>query len=141
VVVGGGDVVREAIGGLTDVPVLDVDLRPRPVEPVEGTAAVFTTARDDVLPSIELALVEQGVEVASVSGSLADRERLRRELESVDAGTFLVELKAAAIDVVAETAAERGARVVFLDNEVVGDGFDEELLALAKAAVGERVEA
>ena len=139
VVVGGNSMIRAAIAELTDVPVLDVDLRARPVEPVDGAAAVFTTAREDVLPSIERALVEQGVEVAFVSGALADRGRLRRELESVDAGTFLVELKAAAIDVVAEAAAERGARVVFLDNEVVGDGFDEELLALAEAAVGERV--
>ena len=42
--------------------------------------------------------------------NLADRDALRDELEGVDAETILVELKAAAIDVVAEAAAERGRR-------------------------------
>jgi hypothetical protein len=44
----------------------------------------------------------------------------------------VVEIKAAAIDVVAEAAAERGVEVVFADNEVVADGLDERLLALAE---------
>ncbi len=51
----------------------------------------------------------------------------------VDADTYLVELKAAAIDVVAEHALARGIRVVLAANEVVGD-FDDRLLALAPEA-------
>jgi len=66
---------------------------------------------------------------------------LRAELESVDAETILVELKAAAIDVVAEVAAERGARLVLLGSDVVADGLDEQLLALAEDAVREQVRA
>ena len=48
-------------------------------------------------------------EVVHVSGNLADRAALRSELEEVSADVYLVELKAAAIDVVAEAAIARGA--------------------------------
>jgi cyclic 2,3-diphosphoglycerate synthetase len=37
----------------------------------------------------------------------------------VDADTYVVEIKAAAIDMVAEAALERGVKLVFADNEVV----------------------
>jgi cyclic 2,3-diphosphoglycerate synthase len=130
-----------AIRELTDAPVLEARLRPRPVEPVQGQVAVFTTARADALDGIAAELAGQGVDVQHVSSNLADRDALRAELERVDAETFLVELKAAAIDVVAEAAAERGARVVLLDNEVVAEGLDEQLLALAEDAVREQVRA
>ena len=45
----------------------------------------------------------------------------------------LVELKAAAIDVVAEAAVERGAEVVFADNEVIAPELDEAILSLVPA--------
>jgi cyclic 2,3-diphosphoglycerate synthetase len=126
---------------LTDVPVLEARLRPRPAESVEGPVAVFTTAPADAREAIGAELAEQGLDVQHVSSSLADREALRTELEHVDAKTILVELKAAAIDVVAEAAAERGARVVLLGSDVVADGLDERLLALAQDAVREQVRA
>jgi hypothetical protein len=44
-----------------------------------------------------------------------------------------VEIKAAAIDIVAEAAAERGVDVVFADNEVVAPGLDEAVLRLVPA--------
>ena len=53
----------------------------------------------------------------------------------MDADVYLVEIKAAAIDVVAEAALERGRELVFADNELVGDGIDEQLLALVKEPV------
>jgi cyclic 2,3-diphosphoglycerate synthetase len=58
-------------------------------------------------------------------------------LENVDAEVFLVEIKAAAIDVVAEAAQTLGAEVVFADNELVPVGvldLDTELVRLADAA-------
>jgi hypothetical protein len=58
---------------------------------------------------------------------------LRRELSKVEADTYLVEVKAAAIDVVAEHALERGKRVVLAANELVGDGVDDALASLAPA--------
>ena len=44
-------------------------------------------------------------------------------------------MKAAAIDVVAEHALARGARVVLADNEVVAPGLDEAILALVPEEV------
>jgi cyclic 2,3-diphosphoglycerate synthase len=104
------------------------DLRLRPLEPLGGRrAAVFTTgpARLDHLEG-----------VVSSSQSLADRPRLVRELEATEADVYVVELKAAAIDVVAEHAAARGVDVVLAANDVVAPGLDEALLELAKVAVG-----
>jgi cyclic 2,3-diphosphoglycerate synthetase len=107
--------------------VVRFDLRLRPAEPLAGRrTALFTTgpAPFDHLP-----------EVVSVSRNLADRRALGEDLRSVDAEVYLVELKAAAIDAVAEAAAERGARLVLADNEVVAPGLDDRLLALADQAV------
>jgi cyclic 2,3-diphosphoglycerate synthase len=104
------------------------DLRLRPLEPLGGRrAAVFTTgpARLDHLEG-----------VVSSSQSLADRPRLVRELEATEADVYVVELKAAAIDVVAEHAAARGVDVVLAANDVVAPGLDEVLLELAEVAVG-----
>jgi cyclic 2,3-diphosphoglycerate synthetase len=122
----------EAIAEVKDVPVAAVELRPRPVEPVAGRrVAYFTTAPAFAHETLAAHLTEQhGAEVTHVSGNLARRDALREELEHVDADVFLVEIKAAAIDVVAEAALEQGRELVFADNELVGDGIDEQLLAL-----------
>jgi cyclic 2,3-diphosphoglycerate synthase len=106
---------------------LRADLRLRPTAPLEGRVAVFTAGTTDV--------AHLDADVVHVSASLADRPALRRELESLAADTYLVELKAAAIDVVAEHALERGKRVVIAGNDLVGDGVDEALLALAPERV------
>jgi cyclic 2,3-diphosphoglycerate synthetase len=141
VVVVGGDEPIAAIRELTDAPVLRADLRPRPVEPVEGRAAVFTTAPATSAEALRKALSDDGIDVVHLSTNLARREDLRGELDQVEADTYVVELKAAAVDAVVEHARTRGAQVVLLDNEVVAPGLDDELLALAEAAVGEGVPA
>ena len=58
------------------------------------------------------------------------------ELAALDADTYLIELKAAAIDVVAEHALARGRRVVLATNEIVGlpDGSILDLLPAGVAA-------
>jgi cyclic 2,3-diphosphoglycerate synthase len=109
-------------------PALRFDLRLRPVEPLGGRrAAVFTTgaARIDHLEG-----------VVYTSQNLADRERLARDLEEAEADVYVVELKAAAIDVVAEHAAAKGVDVVLAANDVVAPGADEALLRLAEVAAG-----
>ena len=134
VVTGGADEpLLEAIAAVKDVPVVPVELRPRPVEPVAGRrVAFFSTAPEAVHDTLAAHLAEQhGAEVVYVSGNLARREALRAELEQVDADIYLVEIKAAAIDVVAETALARGRKLVFADNELVGHNLDEALVALA----------
>lgn len=104
---------------------LRADLRLQAVAALEGRVAVFTAGPAGV--------DHLDAEVVHVSTALADRGRLREELARVNADMYLVEIKAAGIDVVAEHALAHGARVVFAVNELVGDGVDEALLALAPA--------
>jgi cyclic 2,3-diphosphoglycerate synthetase len=123
---GGAD--REAIRSIADIPVVAAELRLRPAEPLQGRrTAVFTTGP---APTDQL-----DAEVVHVSRNLARREALREELERIDAEVYLVELKAAAVDVVAEAALARGAEVVLAANDVVSDELDERVLTLAKQAV------
>jgi cyclic 2,3-diphosphoglycerate synthetase len=119
---------RALISDLVLEPGKDFTLRLRPAEPLEGRVAVFTTgpAPTDHLDG----------EVVHVSRNLARRDLLREELAGIDADTYLVEIKAAAIDVVAEHALARGARVVLADNEVVADGLDERILGLLPQEAG-----
>jgi cyclic 2,3-diphosphoglycerate synthetase len=121
---GGAD--RDAIASIADVPVVSAELRLEPMEPLTGRrTAVFTTGP---APTDEL-----DAEVVHVSRNLANRDALRAELETVDAEVYLVELKAAAIDVVAETALARGATVVLAMNAVVSPELDERLPGLVAA--------
>jgi cyclic 2,3-diphosphoglycerate synthetase len=122
--------------------VISAELRPRPVQSVAGRrVAFFTTAPAAAHETLARHLREaHGAEVAHVSGNLALRAALRAELERVEAETYVVEIKAAAIDVVAEAAVERGAEIVFADNELVptgGANLDAELLALAERAAAQ----
>jgi cyclic 2,3-diphosphoglycerate synthase len=103
---------------------IEATLRLRATEPLEGRVAVFTAGATDV--------AHLDADVVHVSPNLADRNALRRELATVDADTYLVELKAAAIDLVAEHALAAGKNVVAAANDVVAvDGdLDAALLAL-----------
>jgi len=140
--------LRDAIADVDlELPVIATVLRPRPVEPVGGRrVAFFSTAPEAIHARLREHLErEHGAEVALVSGNLADRDALRAELDSsavTDAEVFLVEIKAAAVDVVAEAASDRGVEVVFADNEVRPlDGeqdLDERVRALADAVAAER---
>jgi cyclic 2,3-diphosphoglycerate synthetase len=123
------------------VPVVGATLRPRPMEEVRGqSVAYFCAAPVSAHESLADRLArDHGADVVHVSGNLANRPALREELKQVDAEVFLVELKAAAVDVVVEAALERGARVVLAANDVVAApgerDLDEVLLELAKFAV------
>ncbi|HEY4346409.1 MAG TPA: hypothetical protein VGM80_02395 [Gaiellaceae bacterium] len=108
---------------------VSVTLRLRPLAALEGRVAVFVAGPADV-SHLE-------ADVVHVSQSLGDRDRLRRELESLDADTYLTELKGAAIDLVAEHALRLGRRVVLAGNDVVAPGLDEMLRALASEAVAD----
>ena len=74
----------------------------------------------------------------AVSTNLGDRAALQRDLAAVDADTYLVEVKAAAIDVVAEHAIAHDRRVVLAANDVVAvDGdLDAALLDLVPVRIG-----
>ena len=110
VLFGGGDIA--GIRALKEIPVVRADLRLRPLAPLAGRrSAVFTSGP---APTEHL-----DGEIVFVSRNLADRARLLEDLACTDAEVFVVEIKAAAIDVVAEAALARGAEVVFAENEVV----------------------
>jgi cyclic 2,3-diphosphoglycerate synthetase len=136
----GYEELEHAIAGVKDVTVVPVVLRPRPAEPImDRRVAYFSTAPPESHETLARHLREEhGAEVALVSGNLARREALREDIAKTDAEVFLVEIKAAAIDVVAEAAVERSAEVVFADNELVPVGvpdLDTELIRLADSAI------
>jgi cyclic 2,3-diphosphoglycerate synthetase len=116
VLVGSGD--AGAVRELKEVPVASAELRLRPVSPLRGRrVAVFTTGPAET----------EGLDadVVSISRNLANRAALSEDLLHVDADVYLVEIKAAAIDLVAEAALTRGAEVVFAENEVVSPELDD----------------
>jgi cyclic 2,3-diphosphoglycerate synthase len=141
------DAVAAAVGDVKDVPVVSAVLRPRPVTSVDGQrVAFFSTARADAAELLERHLVnEHGAAEVVVSTNLSNRDELRKDLERTEADVYLVEIKAAAIDVVGEAAHERGVEVVFADNDVVAvpgqPNLDEELQALAERATARPKEA
>lgn len=107
---------------ISDLVLDEVELRLAPAEPLHGRVAVFTAG--------PAAVDHLDADVVHVSHNLARRDLLHEELARVEAETYLVELKAAAIDVVAEHALECGASVVLAGNDVVADGLDEAILGL-----------
>jgi cyclic 2,3-diphosphoglycerate synthetase len=136
----GWGAVRAAVRGVVrqGVDVVPVRLRPRPLVDVSGrSVAYFSAAPPSAHERLQAQLeAASGARVVHVSGNLADRAALRDELARVDADVFVVELKAAAIDVVAEAAQDRGVEVVLAANDVVaidGEGeLDERLFEMAK---------
>ena len=114
-VVGRGKPADEYRRLISDVIVEEPGLRLRPTAPLHGRVAVFTAGATDV-SHLE-------ADIVHVSANLADREALRSDL--VDADTYLVELKAAAIDVVAEHALAHGIEVVLAANDVHAPELEE----------------
>ena len=119
--------------------VIPTTLRPRPAADVAGRKVAFFSTAPQWAHALfaEHLAKEHGADVVHVSGALADRAALQAELARVDADVFLVELKAAAIDVVAEAASERGIDVVLAGSDVRaadGQDLDAELVRLADEA-------
>jgi cyclic 2,3-diphosphoglycerate synthase len=96
-------------------------LRPHPTSSVSGRrVAYFTTAPEQAHGVIADHLrSEHGADVVGISGNLARRDALRVDVGRLEAEVYLVEIKAAAIDIVAEEAMRRGIEVVFADNEIL----------------------
>jgi cyclic 2,3-diphosphoglycerate synthetase len=117
-----------------DIRIAVTELQPVPLADVRGKDAFFaTTAQPDVAQHLAHHLERTaGCRVVSVSPHLADRAALREDLERAPSyDVLLTELKAAAIDVAARSALDRGAEVTFVDNRPVaagGDGDVDELI-------------
>ncbi len=102
-----------------DISIAVAELQPIALGEVRDRDAVFvTTAPEEVSGRLAKQLERtSGCRIVKVSNRLADRAGLERDLR--DAPRFdvlLTELKAAAVDVAAERALERGADVVFVAN-------------------------
>lgn len=103
--------------------VIRCELDPEPVEPVPDGArlAVFTTATRSGAERIWAGLERKGLQVALVSTALSRRKELARDLvqaEREGCDLFLTEIKAAAIEVVAEYAEREGIPLGFLRSRV-----------------------
>src|SRR5204863_5939252 len=111
------------------------ELHPVPLADVRGKDAFFATTSHRELAGRLADELERtaGCRVVGYSASLADRAALERDLAAAPPfEVLLTELKAAAIDVAARRALERGAEVVFVDNRpksVGGEGNVEELVS------------
>lgn len=120
------------------IDVVPVVFRPHPVEPVKDRrVALFSTA-----PVTQQGILRRHLEeryecrVELVSSNLSDRGALKADLqrpEMAGVDTVLTEIKAAAVDVVAEAADERGLELVFVDNlpEEVAPAHAGDLAAVA----------
>jgi len=123
--------------------ILACSLRPEPAEPLPAGSRVacFVTASPEASARMNGELAAQGLDIVRLSSNLARREALERDVESAvreRCDVFLTELKAAAIDVVAEAAMRSGARLAFLRNRPVADdpgaSLDDALRALLDTA-------
>jgi cyclic 2,3-diphosphoglycerate synthetase len=118
----GWESVRDRVAAVAHgTPVVATTLRPRPLSDVrDRSVAYFCAAPEDAHDRLRAHLEDAyGARVVHVSGNLANRAALRDELAKIVADVYLVELKAAAVDVVAEAALERGAEVVLAANDLV----------------------
>ncbi len=103
------------------IPVIPAVFRPQPLKDVAGRAVAFFSTAPPVQERVLRRHLEDtyGCRVVAFSANLADRARLRADLDGDEvrgAEVFLTEIKAAAIDVVAEEAEARGVETVFVDN-------------------------
>ena len=116
---------------------------PVPLGDVQGKTVYLTTTAPIEIAQQQAAQLTAaaGCTVAGVSGNLSDRAALRADLDAAPAyDVLLTELKAAAVDVAAEHAIERGAGVVFVDNRPVGIDAGQDLTAGIEGVVRAAVE-
>jgi cyclic 2,3-diphosphoglycerate synthase len=117
------EAVSEAIRSISQrVVVVPTVLRPVPLGSVCGAKVFFATTAPTPVTAVLAAYLQEryGCEVVATSSRLADRAALHAELERAEAfDVLLVELKAAAVDVAARTAAALGVRTVVCDNRPI----------------------
>jgi cyclic 2,3-diphosphoglycerate synthetase len=124
-----------------DLVVIPTVFRPRPVGKVDGMRVGYvSTAPSAVLDTLSRHLEDYyGCEVVAASGNLSDRWRLGTDLQGMSGvEAYLTEIKAAAVDVVTRRGSAEGKPVFYCDNDPVGEGLDQTLLALAQVAVANR---
>lgn len=111
---------REAKKINPDIEVAGVVFRPKPLESLKGEKVFLATTAHEKYNSYIAGYLEEteGCTVIYSSNSLANRKRLREELEvkKREYTAIALELKAAAVDVALEFALNNEKRAVFFDN-------------------------
>jgi cyclic 2,3-diphosphoglycerate synthase len=125
------------------------ELQPVPLADVRGKDVFFaTTAQPEAAERLVTSLERTGgCRVVGHTTHLADRAALERDLAGAPPfDALLTELKAAAVDVAARRALDRGADVVFVDNRPISAGGDgdvddlvDDVIGLARERAAERV--
>lgn len=95
--------------------------RPHPLTDIKGKRIWFATTAPPQAAGLLTAHLQDrfDAKVVGMSHSLADRQSLQKDLEAVEnADALVVELKAAAVDVVTRFAVDRGIEVVYAGNRV-----------------------
>jgi cyclic 2,3-diphosphoglycerate synthase len=129
-----------------DVRVVVAELKPAPLGEVRGKTVYFaTTAPPHAGASLASHLEEaHGCTIVGVTHRLGDRAGVAEDVEgAAPFDVLLTELKAAAVDVAADRALERGAEVMFADNRAEtlgGDGQLPDLLLEVAGVAAERAE-
>jgi cyclic 2,3-diphosphoglycerate synthetase len=117
---------------------IETVFRPLPCfgESLRGRRALLALTAPAAMGALLVQHLERttGVQIVARTHALSNRKVLRDELQAAFAqgpDVVLTEIKAASIDVVAETAAQRGVQVGFLDNvpmsAVPGGNLEQEL--------------
>ncbi len=113
---------------------------PRPLGNVEGKRVllIMTANRKGLQKTASYLEEHYDVEVVAFSGHLSNRKKLIEDMRRFRGyDTVLVELKAAAVDVVTRKALEDGKNVVFMDNEPVN--LDDKNLRESILRLGNRI--
>jgi cyclic 2,3-diphosphoglycerate synthetase len=132
-----------------DAKLIGCRLEPEPSRPVPADARVafFSTAAPEHEPELREALAGRDIDVRVMSTTLARRAELREDLaraEREGCDLYLTELKAAAIELVAEETERRGVELVLVRNRptsIAGEpDLDTELSDLLVQARAESVD-
>ncbi|WP_297534318.1 2,3-diphosphoglycerate synthetase [Thermococcus sp.] len=118
-----------------------VRFAPKPLGNVAGKRVALFMTSPGAVERTASEIRKFGAEVVFISGNLSKRLELAKDLRGLggDVDAVLVELKAAAVDVVTRWALERGVEVIYLASEPVNvDGRDlrKAVLELAGRMVG-----
>jgi cyclic 2,3-diphosphoglycerate synthetase len=114
-----------------DLTIMSAGYEMEPSLPVGGRRVLaVTTAPESAGRQLVDDLSRQGASAVEVVHSLSDRTRLRDDLEAArQADVLLVEVKAAAVDLVLPWAVDRGIEVGLIHNRVIVAGGTDRLVA------------
>jgi cyclic 2,3-diphosphoglycerate synthetase len=119
-----------------DIPIFHTRFVPEPSAPIEGKNVFLATTVDpDRAERVSRTLEQRNrCRVSYTSCNLSNRETLRAELAEhlEDCDVLVTEVKAASIDVAAETARDRGKEIVLMHNAIEHEELDAFILGLAE---------